>query len=227
MKKCWTVPLGANVNVDVFKGCKWDLTGMKSKQRNDCKRWKCQARHVKCSPGLWEIFWLFICGTQTSLQAEFNTWFCLIAQKLKMVKNSKGMRMNSHHISKCNYKAFNRLCCPDRPTLWNHAQIRKCSVRFKFRQHQRARHCIICSRGEKIQQEAGEKTQNRLERSQRSPPHYSAALHVCCGWAQNELQQGGVCVCVCVDGQQSVQCLCSTHGNTDTNTGEEVVIVSY
>lgn len=46
---------------------------------------------------------------------------------------------------------------------------------------------------------------------------------------EHKMSYSGVvgCVCVCVDGQQSVQCLCSTHGNTDTNTGEEVAIVSY
>lgn len=70
---------------------------------------------------------------------HFNTWFCTIAQKLKMV-NSKGIRLNSYYFSKCNYKAFNRLCCPNRLTVWNHAQIRKRSLRSKFFQRQRARH---------------------------------------------------------------------------------------
>lgn len=126
------------MNGDEFKGRggggKWS-----EKRRNDWKRWNWQGRDVKCFLGLWEKkFCLSICSIQTSLQAEFNTRFCMIAQKLKMVKNPK--RHETEFIlyfSKRNYKAFNHLCCPDRVTLWNHEQIRKCSVRSKFFQHQK------------------------------------------------------------------------------------------
>lgn len=74
------------------------------------------------------------------------------------------MRLNSYYISKCNYKAFNRLCWPGRLTLWDHAQIRKCSVQSKFFQWQRARnrHSLLQRRA-MVEGGRGENTEQTRE----------------------------------------------------------------
>lgn len=149
---------------------------------------------------------------KTSAQADLYTSFCMIAWKLKTQgkKKIKGVTLNSFFIWKCNYKAFNRLLCPNRLTLWNHAQISKWS---KFFQSQGAGERILCSSGEKQQREEGEKTPNRLWRSLRS---FLTTLQLCtCAVGEHKkvLQQSsGECG----------QLLQDIHSSTDTNTLKEL-----
>lgn len=86
-------------------------------------------------------------------------------------KKKKGMRLNSYYITKCNYKAFNHLCCPDRLTLWNRAQIRKWSARCEFFQQKRVK--AIHREEERKHRLDGEVPEELL--------HNSAASHICCG----------------------------------------------
>lgn len=101
------------------------------------------------------------------------------------------MRLNLYYISKCNYKAFNRLCCPDRLTLWNQTQIRKKNKKISLVQisPEPESKAFSAPSLRELTEGGGEKTLNGLERSLRS----SLPLHACCGRAQMHRNR---CVCV-------------------------------
>lgn len=89
-----------------------------------------ERRDVRLNPGFWEVIWLFICSVDFNSNRLLHIVLhdCLEIENAGEKKIFKGMRLNSFFIWKCNYKAFKRLHCPDRLSLWNHAQISKCSL---------------------------------------------------------------------------------------------------
>lgn len=95
------------------------------------------------------------------------------------------MRLNSYYITKCNYKAFNHLCCPDRPTLWNRGQIRKCSARCEFFQQKWVK---------AIHREEGEKTQTGWRGPWRAPSQLCSFTHLL--WVSTKwvTERWGVCL---------------------------------
>lgn len=114
-----------------------------------------------------QSFLIFMCGVQTSLQIEFHKLFCMIAWKLKTAgkkkeKKEKSLGLNSHDISKHNYKAFNSLCHADRSTRWHHTQVR-CLAQAKKKSHNKTP--VPESSVHSVKKAS---TQNRLARSPRS-----------------------------------------------------------
>lgn len=117
-------------------------------------------------------------------------------------------------FQKCNYKAFNHLCCPDRSTLWNHKLE---NVQFGPNSSSRKEQGIYMY----IHMAEGGRTGNTewTERSLKSSfttlQLYTSAVGV------HKMSYRAV-GSMFVDTQQSVQCFCRTHRNKDTL--EEVVI---
>lgn len=96
----------------------------------------------------------------------------------------KGMRLNSYYITKCNYKAFNHLCCPaDQlcgivPKLENvQLGVKSCSRRVKA-----------------IHREEGEKTQTGWRGPWRAPSQLRSFTHLL--WVSTKWVTEGWGVCL-------------------------------
>lgn len=78
-------------------------------------------------------------------------------------KKKKSLGLNSHDISKHNYKAFNSLCHADRSTRWHHTQVRCLAQAKKKKKHNKTP--VPDSSVHSVKRAS---TQNRLARSPRS-----------------------------------------------------------
>ena len=194
----------------------WRSKWNEKRKRNDYERWNWQGSDVceqKCLPGLWEFFWLFICSTQTSLQAQFDTCSAWLPRNWKRQKTQKAWDW-IHTIFQ---NAITRLL-----TVCVARTERLCGIMHKLGNVQLGPKFLptpageqklsLLQRREKRQREEEEKTQNRLERSLRSSLTALQLYTFAVGEHRMHHNRVVVCVCVCVCGQDK-------HRNTDTNTG--------
>lgn len=132
--------------------------------------WNWQGIHVKCLPGLLcRVFWFSCVAYRLHFKSSSTNCSAWLLENWKLQgkkkeKKEKSLGLNSHDISKHNYKDFNSLRHADRSTRWHHTQVR-CLAQAKKKKKSHNKTPVPESSVHSVKKAS---TQYRLARSPRS-----------------------------------------------------------